>query len=252
MNSDVLDNLKKHIFFHGTSLEAAESIAQRGFRVWFEDDEIGRYATGGNLGNGLYLTCNWRIALWFGPTLLCVAVRSGTRLLNTALPPDGKVVDYLQREFGREILRKPPRKVLPRNKKLKLSELINLFRYHYWHTWEKNYGTDRDGFSRWPRRRELHSSLLDGFRSMLIRYDFHGYGNPEDDNGIVIFSEDRLVLKEMVAHIPSADYSSWMMNDLCPVQSIGEVKKFFRSHGSLRAKQLAEQVAAADADKPRR
>lgn len=128
MDSNVLDNFEKHVFYHGTSLEAAESIAQHGFCVWFEDDEGGRYAGGGNLGTGLYLTCNWRIALWFGPILLRVAIRPGTRLLNSALPPDGKIVDYLQKEFGREILRKTPWKVLPKNKKLKLRELISLFR----------------------------------------------------------------------------------------------------------------------------
>ena len=34
MNSNALDNLEKHIFFHGTSLEAAKAIAKHGFRVW--------------------------------------------------------------------------------------------------------------------------------------------------------------------------------------------------------------------------
>ena len=252
MNSNVLDNLEKHIFFHGTSLEAAEAIAQHGFRVWFDDDEIGRYASGGNLGVGIYITCNWRIALWFGPTLLRVGIHPGTRLLNSALPPDGKIVDYLQREFGREILRRPPWKVLPKNKKLTLRELISLFRYHYWHTWEKEYSKDRDGMSKWPKRRESHFRLLDDFKNLLIRYGFDGYGNPDDDNGIIVFAEDRLVLKEIVAHIPSADYSTLHEADFRQFRNIGKLKEFFRSHGSCRARELAEQVAAADADKPRR
>ena len=111
MNSNALDNLEKHIFFHGTSLEAAKAIAKHGFRVWFADDEPGRYPGGGNLGVGAYITCNWRIALWFGPTLLRVAMHPGTRLLNLALPPDGKIIGYLQREFGREILSRSPGKL---------------------------------------------------------------------------------------------------------------------------------------------
>ena len=192
MDNSVLDNFNQHVFYHGTSLEAAESIAQGGFCVWFEDDEFSRYASGGNLGTGLYISCNWRIALWFGPTLLRVEILHGTKLLNSALSPDSKIVDYLQREFGREILRKPPWNVLPRNKKLKLRELVSLFRYHYCHTWEKEYSRDRCGLSRWPRRREFHSRLLDDFRKILIRYGFHGYGNPEDDNGIGVLPKTGL------------------------------------------------------------
>ncbi len=239
-DSEVLSNFDKHVFYHGTSLNAAESIARYGFRVWFRDEEIGRYAGGGNLGVGIYVTCNWRIALWFGPTLLLVTIRPGTRLLNAALPPDGKIVDYLQREFGREVLKKTPWKAIPRNKKLTLRELIALFRYHYRHTWEKEYSKDRDGFPRWPMRRELHSRMLDGFKSLLIRYGFDGYGNPSDDNGIVIFAEDRLVLREVVADISSPDYETLHREDFRQFQNIDEVKKFFQSRGSRRAKELAE------------
>jgi hypothetical protein len=252
MNSNILDNFEKHVFYHGTSSEAAESIAQRGFCVWFEDDEYGRYHSGGNLGIGLYITCNWRMALMFGPTLLRVAIRPGTRFLNTALRPDGKILDYLQREFGREILRKPPWKVLPKNKKLKLGELIALFRYHYWHVWEKEYGTDREDDAKWPRRRELHFWLVDDFRNILIRYGFHGYGNPEDDNGIVVFAGDRLALKEVVAEFSPADYLTLEKGSFRQFRDVGEVKDYFQRHGSRRAKKMAEQVAAADAGKSRR
>jgi hypothetical protein len=252
MNSNVLDNFEKHTFFHGTSLGDAEAIAQHGFRVWFEDDEIGRYASGGNLGIGIYISCNWRIALWFGPVLLRVTIRPGTRLLNSALPPDGKIVDYLQKEFGREILRRPPRQVLPKNKRLKLRELISLFRYHYWHTWEREYSKDRDGVSKWPTRRDSHSRLLDDFKSLLIRYGFDGYGNPDDDNGIVVFAEDRVVFEEIVAEIPSADYSTLHGADFQQFPNVAELKEFFRCYGSSRAKELAERIAPADTDKRRR
>jgi hypothetical protein len=242
MDNDTLENFRNHVFYHGTSLEAAESIVRHGFRVWFEEDEIGRVAAGGNLGTGLYITCNWRVALWFGHTLLRVAIRPGTKLLNSVLPPDRKILNYLQREFGREILEKAPWKVLPNNKKLKLPELISLFRYHYWHTWKKD-------CSRWPRRRTLHSQLLSDFRKMLIRYGFHGYGNPDDDNGIVVFAEDRLVLQEVVAQFTPEDYWTLEKQEFRQLQDIEKVKEFFRRHGSERAKDLAKQVAAANRSK---
>ena len=138
MDGEIIANFELYTFYHGTSLEATEAIAREGFQIWVEDNEIGRYARGGNLGTGIYLSCNWRMSLWFGSTLLRVGVRPGTKLLNTAIPPDDKTIDYLQREFGRDILRKPAWKILPKNKKLKLGELVNLFRYHYGEYWEKN------------------------------------------------------------------------------------------------------------------
>lgn len=220
MNHDLLENLRNHTFYHGTSLEAAESIAQSGFQVWFEDEEIGHCARSGNHGNGIYLTCNWRTALWFGPTLLRVEIRSGTRLLNAALPTDDRVISYLRKEFGFEILKKPPRKVLPKNKRLKTSEMKNLVRYHYWRTWEKTYGTGGDFISKWTTRRELHRKLIHDFRSLIIRYGFHGFGNPVDHNGIVIFDDSRLYLKAIVTHVPSNVYSSWSFEDSLLSKSI--------------------------------
>ncbi len=84
---------------------------------------------------------------------------------------------------------------------------------------------------------------------MLIRYGFHGYGNPEDDNGIVVFAEDRLVLKELVAEISSPDYGAFYAADFQQLRSIEEAKKLFRRHGSHHAKELAERVATVEADK---
>ena len=246
----LLRTLNDISFYHGTSLGAAESIAQEGFRIWFKDDDIGRYAVGGNLGDGLYVTCNWRTALWFGDVLLRVAIRPATKLFNSALLPDEQVLEYLQREFGREILRKTPWKILPKNKKLTLRELIALFRYHYWHTWQKRYAIDRTGSRRWPRRRHMHSRLLDDFRKMLVRYGFHGFGNPEDDNGIVVFAEDRLLLKELVVAIPSARYSTLWEEDFRSFRDISELKELFQRQGSDRAKELARRISEADPTRP--
>jgi hypothetical protein len=249
MDRDVLHHLEGHVFYHGTSLEAAESIAREGFRVWFTDPECGRYTGYGNLGTGVYITCNWRTALWFGPVLLRVAVRPGTRLLNAILPPDEKCIDSMCREFGREILRKSPWKVLPKNKKLRLHEVIGLFRYHYRRTWEKDYGRDRDGFMRWPRRQEMHSHRLDDFRSVLIRYGYDGYGNPEDDNGIVVFAAERLSLEEVVAEIPSSEYVFEPFDSrFSQFADLEEVRRLFRRSGSSRAKRLADRVAGRRAD----
>ncbi len=220
------------IFFHGTSLIAAEAIVQNGFKVWFDDRDLGRYSGGGNLGTGIYVTRNWRIALWFGPTLLQLETLPGTRLLNSALPPDPNIIEYLQREFGREILRKTPWKVLPRNKSLTQRELISLFRYHYGFAWEKEYSKKQDGIARWSKRRKMHFRLLDDFKNILVRYGFDGYGNPEDDNGIIIFAEDKLIVKSIVVNIPPVNYTELSETDFGQFQSLEKLIKVFRYPGS--------------------
>lgn len=248
MDSEILQNLGTHVFYHGTSLEAAESIAREGFRVWFTDAEGDHYARGGNLGNGIYISCNWRMAMFFGPTLLRVTVQPGTKLLNAALPPDMACIDSLKREFGREILIKSPWKVLPKNKKLKLGEVIALLRYHYLHTWEKYYRKDPQCSLRCPKRPEVHGLCLDDFRRVLIRYGFHGYGSPASDNGIVVFAGDRLMPAEVIAEVSSDASGRWGTVDPAEFASLDQVKDAFRRGGSERAKRLADFVADREYD----
>lgn len=229
MDPDILDNFEKNIFYHGTSEEHAAAIAKEGFRAWFVDEEGSRYDGGGSLGHGIYITSNWRTALLFGPVLLHVTIRPGTRLLNSALPPDKKTIEYLQREFGRDILRQPPWKVLPKNKKLTLPEMINLFRYHYWHSWEAMYAK---GFLKWTERRMAHRQLLHRYKSLLVRYGFGGYGNPENDMGIVVFAEDRLAVTNVVAHVPSTLYDDLAMTDFHRFLRVEELQKFCQRENS--------------------
>lgn len=243
MDSEILQNLGTHVFYHGTSLEAAESIAREGFRVWYPDPDCGHLPGGGNLGIGVYITCNWRMALFSGATLLRVTVQSGTRLLNAALPPDMACIDSLKREFGREILVKSPWKVLPKNKKLKLGEVIALLRYHYLHTWEKYYREDPASSRRCPKRPDVHNLRLDDFRRVLIRYGFHGYGSPAGDNGIVLFAGDRLIPVEVVAEVPSDASGRYGTVDPAEYADLDQVKSIFRQSGSERAKRLAKFVA---------
>jgi hypothetical protein len=196
--SEALENLSNRVFFHGTGVREARSILRRGFRVWRRlGPERERVPGDGNLGRGIYVTCDHRVALWFGRALLRVELVRGTRILDASVPPDPKVIRHLAKEFGREILKAPPWKALPRNKRLTLPELVALLRYHYVGTWETGVGPWR-----WPRKRAGHLDRLDELRRILVRYGFHGFGNPADDNGIVVFAEDRLVARELLAVIP--------------------------------------------------
>lgn len=174
-------------------------------------------------------------------------MRRGTRLLNAALPPDPDCIKYLQREFGREILSKSPWKVLPRNKKLKLHELTSLFRYHYSRTLGKERVFD-DNWWRGLKRWEMHRRRLDDFRSMLIRCGFHGYGNPQDDNGIVVFAGDCLTPAEVIAEVPSDGSGRYGVVDPAGFAGLDQLKDVFRRSGSERARRLADLVAGREPD----
>lgn len=132
-------NLNNHIFYHGTSsTEDVIKICKEGFKSYWIDED-GKCDRDGNLGIGIYLTCNWKTAVWFGNILLRTSLRKGTRIIDTSQAPDKAVVAYLKKEFGNDIIKSHNiRKVLPKNKQLKLHELVALTRYHYNKTWEKD------------------------------------------------------------------------------------------------------------------
>ncbi len=194
---EVQENLRAGTFYHGCkNLEDLGSISTQGFRGDFFDEE-GRWQRDGNLGKGVYLTCDWRTAVWFGSILLEATLLQGTRILDTSIPPDRRVLRYLKREFGNELLVTGDiRKILPKNKQLSLPELVELTRYFYDRVWNRDWSTEKSWrFSACDRRemRALHHAV-----SFLKRYGFHGYGHPQDDNGIVIFAPDRIKLTKVV------------------------------------------------------
>ena len=193
MEFDIEFNLRHHIFYHGTRAPNVEIIRQTGFKAGSHKN--GQWVPAwGLLGNGIYISCNWRTALWFGRTLLRVKTKPGIKLLNVADEADRHVLSYLKREFGAAILKQPPFKVLPKNKKLTLTEVVALVRYHY----SKSYAWVTPDGSRESRHKSEHAKLLNGLRSTLIHYGYHGFGDPNNDVGIVIFSPDHLKIDKVL------------------------------------------------------
>jgi hypothetical protein len=194
-------------FFHGTSKRNARRILREGFRDWSWTAEtpllkyktkrgIDRWMHGGSYGRGTYVTTNWRSALHFGPVLFRVELQSATRILRFDIPPDGKVLDSLKREFGREILTKSPWKVMPRNKRLSLEEAIQLARHHV-ACWESA--------PLFAPRADPHEKLMLDLRNILVRYGIQGWGEPSGLAGIVIFATDRLTVREVVFSLPTEE-----------------------------------------------
>lgn len=196
---------ENRIFYHGTSKRNARHILHHGFRdrSWTADNPkfrllakrgVDRIMHGGALGNGTYLTCNWKTGLFFGPVLFRVELQPGTRLLRLDVPPDLKILDRLKREFGHEILIKSPLKVMPRNKRLTLDEAVQLARHHQS---GKYHASMRDGS--W----DFHQARQMEVRSILIRYGIHGWGESTELDGIAIFATDRITPREVVLCLPT-------------------------------------------------
>lgn len=225
MEFDIEFNLRHHIFFHGTRALDCNSIKQDGFKAGTHDE--GRWVPAwGLLGNGVYISCNWRTALWFGPTLLRVKTKPGIRILNIADEVDSHVLTYLKREFGAAILKQPPFKVLPKNKKLTLTEVVALVRYHY----SKSYAWVSTDGARISRHKHEHTKLLDGLRSTLIRYGYHGYGDPNNDVGIVIISPDHLQVDNVEISLTQPVWNELVDDEFIDFPDLSSLKCWWVKH----------------------
>jgi hypothetical protein len=191
MHPQILDNMSRHEFYHGTSHENAASIAREGFHVRYYTDEEGDscISSGGALGDGIYMTANPGTALYFGPVVFMVAVRPGLRILDVTTPADRAIISCLSREFGHEILTKPPRLVIPQNKHLTGPESVALFRHHYsavnFSKKKAKYGVLSEPL---PGSSRLHREM----RTQLMRQGYHGFGDADEWNGIVLFAPDSI------------------------------------------------------------
>lgn len=197
------------VFYHGTSRYSARSILREGFRDRSTTRSVpkirymGRrgtewYRHGGVLGNGTYITRNWKTGLFFGPVLFRVELMAGTRLIDLEPAPDPAVIGRLRREFGHQILTRHPLEVMPRNKRLTHEEAVELARHHNWQRMHADFlRTDH------PRGYDFHSARLMDLRSILIRHGIHGWGDPVDLDGILIFAADRLRVREVVVSLPT-------------------------------------------------
>lgn len=148
------------------------------------------------------------MSLWFGPLLLETVVQKGSRILDVSKTADIKTLRYLKKEFGAELLScRDIRKIIPQNKNLRLKELVAITRHFYHLTWEKDWGNDSEGFSKWPPKRQKCFEALASTIKFLKQSGFHGYGDPTSDNGILIFAADRVKLQRVIAELDHLTHS---------------------------------------------
>jgi len=222
-------NTGREALYHGTRPERAMRILEHGFKVgefdlWGDGERV--RVGDGNIGFGTYISADFRIALWFGRVLLKMHLRRGTRILRMEKPTDEKRIRYLQREFGRAIVETSDiNSVLPRNKRLTLSEHIALLSYHFERT--RKYFWMRQCLSQAKSERKwVHVAAMHNLGAGLRRFGLHGYGDPYGENGIVVFEPDRIVVDDVPIVLPDRLWSDFQdKNSFARIGSLEELKR---------------------------
>lgn len=195
----------EQLFYHSTSALAAVSISVDGFRLM---SDMMRNWSGGALGSGIYITAALEMAQFYarvansGVTLR-VRMVSGTQILRLDGQYDQRVIEYLGREFSRELFSPNFVKAIPANKRLTRAELIHLVNF----LWAR-------GEARKPRSLQPWCDELGPLRRCLARCRYDGLGSVDSDIGVVIFNPSRLKV-ESILQLSGSDLSAEAAGKRC-------------------------------------
>ncbi len=163
-------------FYHGTTDYKAIQILYEGFRL---KKKYCYWGKSGMFKEGIYLTKSIDVAEMFayGDIIFKCRLSDKVSILRIDEKYDKKVIDYLRREFGREILTSDVSKAMPSNKHLTKKELINLLNYRF----------NKD-FWRQKRKGEWCSEISPSVRHQLKLHKYDAIGNAENMAGIAVFN----------------------------------------------------------------
>lgn len=176
-----------NIWYHGTSRTNAYFIMKEGFKIC--DVRHGR-----NQGNGIYISQKLKSACYWtmgdeGIIIKC-NLKPSLNILWVYEGYDTKVIDYLKREFGKDILKLGTHfyKAIPQNKQLTKKELINLVNYFFEYRSKKRQKPSGRLFCKNYRIWEQFPYLMEYLR----RHQFDGIGDRTfeywDSDGVCIFN----------------------------------------------------------------
>ena len=206
-------------YYHGTSALAAVCISVNGFRLL--PTSLRKWGAGA-LGGGIYITSLLATAAFFAEScgqrdnqdsrcyVLRVRMSPGTRIMRLEGHYDLRVIDYLGREFGREIFSPHFDRAIPVNKHLSRTELIHLMNY----LWVRGEDGKRRGIASW--------SGLEGqgpLRRYLMKHKYDGMGCVETDIGVVVFNPSTLLADGVFELDRTAGAGSDHLNADCLVSS---------------------------------
>lgn len=192
------------VFYHGTSALAAMCISVDGFRLLSE--QLRQWGEGA-LGNGIYVTAALETANYFASAsslnhhkyILRVRLAPGTRILRLDGNYDQNVINYLVREFGRELLGPKFDRAIPANKHLRRVELINLANY----LWQRGQADKPRGIGAWAGLESLGP-----LRRTLIHNKYDGLGCTESDIGVAVFNPSRLLAEGVYRVANNVDWET--------------------------------------------
>lgn len=175
-------------YYHGTKALAAVCISIDGFRLL--PTNLRRWGYGA-IGNGIYVTQVLNTASYFADSYVFrVRMRPGARILRLDGQYDRSVIQYLSREFGKEVLSPHFDRAIPKNKHLTRTELIHLANY----LWKKE-----KGFAAWSSAEEQGP-----MRRYLMQHKYDGMGCLDSDLGVVVFNPSTLQIEELFRLNPPA------------------------------------------------
>jgi len=173
--NQISDKLAGNEYYHGTMGYKALQILYEGFRFKKDFSDYGSYGT---LRHGLYLTKSLSVAGRFGSGYVFkCCLKKGISILWLNEKYDQKVIQYLKREFSKNILTGPISKAIPMNKNLTKNELIHLLNYRFNKT-------------NWQKSKEVQKwrANISSFRQQLVLHKYDGVGETEDMVGVMIFN----------------------------------------------------------------
>jgi len=77
---------------------------------------------------------------------------------------------------------------------------------------------------------------------MLRRYKYDGFGHSASDVGIMVLSPDKIIIKELVAVVRARPFDRGERQ----LESIEDLRRYFRKNGEKKYIELAEQIIPAD------
>lgn len=170
----VEDKLAKNEYYHGTIGWKAIQILYEGFRLKKQYSSWGIFGT---FKQGIYLTKSLETASCFTPGIIFKCrLSGGISLLRIDGKYDSKIIGYLKREFGKDILTNDISKSIPRNKHLTRKELINLLNYRYC-----NMGNFKGKTWKWL-------AIVSSIRQQLRLHKYDAIGETDDHDGVAVFN----------------------------------------------------------------
>ena len=121
----VTHSLKDCEYYHGTQVLKALFILYEGFRLKARWCAWGRYGT---FGYGVYLTKSFDTAARFGRYVFRCVLAQNARILRLDGFYDVKVIQYLRKEFGHELIRANFSKAIPVNFRSFMRQILVVYK----------------------------------------------------------------------------------------------------------------------------